>query len=99
MEKATVYSPEQTVSLIADYKAGKAVGDIAEAMGKTVQSVIAKLSREGVYVKAAKVATPRVTKAQLISVIAVKYGVSDESLESLDKATKETLAILAGVEI
>jgi hypothetical protein len=33
----------------------------------------------------------------LISAIAVKFGLQAESLESLEKATKETLEMLAGV--
>jgi hypothetical protein len=68
---------------------------IAESMGKSVRSVIAKLSREGVYKAKAKVSTStRVTKSQLIDAIAAKLGVPAEKLESLEKATKEALELL-----
>ena len=45
-EKAVNYTPEQTAKIIADYQAGVAVEQIAQAMGKTVRSIVAKLSRE-----------------------------------------------------
>jgi hypothetical protein len=91
------YTPEQTSTLVAEYTAGASVEAIATAMGKSVRSVIAKLSREGVYVAKGKAATAseRVTKAQLIDQIAASLEVSAEKLESLEKATKEALALVA----
>lgn len=96
-EKIVSYTPEQTTQVIAAYTRGEAIEAIALSMGKTVKSVVAKLVREKVYVAKAPAKSARVTKAQLISAIAVKFGVEAESLESLEKATKETLEILAGV--
>ena len=49
-EKAVNYTAEQTAKIIADYQAGVAVESIAQAMGKTVRSIVAKLSREKVYI-------------------------------------------------
>jgi len=43
------YTTEQTAQVVAEYQAGVTVEQIAETMGKTARSVIAKLSREGVY--------------------------------------------------
>ena len=51
MSKVVNYTPEQTLKMVADYQAGATVETIAESMGKTVRSVVAKLSREGVYQK------------------------------------------------
>jgi len=92
------YTPEQTSTLVAEYTAGASVEAIATAMGKSVRSVIAKLSREGVYKakpKAAGTATFR--KAQLIEAIAARLGVPSEKLESLEKATKEALELLVNI--
>ena len=49
-EKKVNYTEAQTAAMIADYQAGQTVEAIAEAMGKAVRSVRAKLVREGVYV-------------------------------------------------
>jgi len=95
-EKMVTYTAEQTAKAVREYQAGVTVEAIAEAMGKSVRSVIAKLSREKVYVAKVAAKGTRVTKAALISAIAVKFGVEGEALESLEKATKEALEILAG---
>ena len=52
--KAPNYTAEATARLIADYKAGVPVEQIASAIDKSVRSVRSKLVREGVYV-----ATPK----------------------------------------
>ena len=48
--KIVNYTPEQTLAMVADYQAGVSVETIAQNMGKTVRSVVAKLSREKVYI-------------------------------------------------
>lgn len=96
MEKIANYSAEQVEAIVAGYKAGEAVEVLAVKVGKSVRSVVAKLSREGVYVAKAKAAgAGKVTKADLIEKIAAKFGVESEKLDSLEKATKEALEILA----
>lgn len=95
-EKIVSYTPEQTVTVLADYASGASVEAIAAVMGKSVRSVIAKLTKEGVYKSPVKAKSTRVTKAMLISMIAVKFGVTDEDFASLEKADKATLEILAG---
>ena len=91
------YTAEQTEQLVKGYAEGFSVEALATSMGKSVRSVIAKLSREGVYVAKGKTATAseRVTKAMLIDQIAASLEVSAEKLESLEKATKEALALVA----
>ena len=92
------YTPEQTATIVADYQAGISVEAIATSMGKSARSVIAKLSREGVYVAKGKAqGATTVRKAQLIEVIAARLGVPAERLESLEKATKEALELLVGI--
>lgn len=95
--KTVNYTAEVTAEVVERYIAGEAVESIAASVGKSVRSIVAKLSREGVYkTKAEKAkAESRVTKADLIAKIAEKRGVEAEKLESLEKATKEALEILA----
>ena len=92
MEKTTNYTPEQTAQAVTSYQAGVAVEQIALGLGKSVRSVVAKLSREGVYVAKAKSAgVARVTKADLVNAIASKAGVPVAVVASLEKASAEAL--------
>jgi predicted GTPase len=91
-EKIVNYTAEQTAQAVADYQAGKTVETIAQAMGKTTRSVIAKLTKEGVYKSKAKEAGKReMLKAEMVTEIATLTGVSEEVLESLEKATGQAL--------
>ncbi len=95
-EKIVNYTAEQVEALVAGYKAGESIEVLAAKIGKSVRSVVAKLSREGVYVKkAAAKGEHKATKADLIEKIAAKFGVESAKLESLEKATKEALEVLA----
>lgn len=95
--KIVNYTAEVTAEVVERYTAGEAVESIAASVGKSVRSVVAKLSREGVYkAKAEKAKAEKgVTKASLIEAIAKEVGVASEKLESLEKATKEALVIIA----
>ena len=95
-EKVVNYTPEMTAKAVEMYTAGEAVETIAEAMGRTVRSVIAKLSREGIYESKAKTkAGARVTKADLVAKIAKALEVEPAKLKSLEKATHEALDLVA----
>ena len=60
--------------------------------GKSVQSIRAKLSREGVYVaKAVAEAEKTVSKNDYIAQIADEVGATEEQMESLVKANKNVL--------
>ena len=53
-EKTVNYTPEQTAELVTAYQAAptaETVSAFAEKLGKTTRSIVAKLSREGVYKK------------------------------------------------
>jgi hypothetical protein len=94
MTKATTqnYTPEQTVELVTGYQSGKTVEQLAETLGKTVRSVVAKLAREGVYVAKTKATgQARVKKAELVDKLAHACGVAPEVFESLEKANHEVL--------
>ena len=91
---AVNYTPEQTTQIVAMYQAGTAVEQIALDMGKSVRSIVAKLSREKVYV--AKVATsksgePVVKKDMVADAIASLVNLSESEAESLTKANKTAL--------
>ena len=94
-EKTTTYTAEQTEYIVSEYLAGVAVEAIALAQGKSVRSVIAKLSREGVYVAKAKgPGVARTTKAVMVAAIAAHFNADMETMGSLEKASHEALAVL-----
>lgn len=88
------YTPEQTVAMVADYQAGVTVEAIAENLGKTVKSVVAKLSREKVYVKktyTTKTGDVVVKKDAHADAIGAILGMAENEIESLTKANKTAL--------
>ena len=96
--KVENYTAEMTASVKADYVAGMPVAEIAAKVGKTVRSVVAKLSREGVYEKKAYVAkdgTKAESKADIVADIAAKLGVEVDAVGSLESATKTALKLVA----
>lgn len=93
-EKMVNYSPEMTAKMLADYAAGVTVESIAESMGKTVRSVVAKLSREGVYKKkeyVTKTGERPVKKDFHADEIGKIVGLSEGEVDSLTKANKTAL--------
>ena len=91
-ETKTNYTEAQTLELVNEYKAGVTVEQLAERLGKSVRSVVAKLSREGVYVAKTKAkGVSRVKKAELVERLAVACSVPAELFESLEKANHEVL--------
>ena len=96
--KAVNYTAEQAARIVADYQAGVAVEQIASALGKSVRSVVAKLSREGVYQKKTyktKTGEAVVKKDAFADFIAEALGLSEADAESLTKANKTALAKIA----
>ena len=94
--KVQNYTPEQTAKIVADYEQGFTVEQIATELGKSARSIVAKLSREGVYRSKAKTSVaPRVKKADLVDQIATALQVAPEVVDSLEKATHEALELLA----
>jgi hypothetical protein len=93
------YTPEQTAQLVANYKAGATVETLATMFGKTTRSVVAKLSREGVYQAKTRATVARVKKAELVDRIAALCGAAPEAFDSLEKANHEVLeAILQNLQ-
>lgn len=99
-KKAENYTAEQTVALVAAYAggAGKTIAELATQFGKTEKSIVAKLSREKVYVKKARVS--KVTggepekKEEIVQDIAALMGVSEDKLAGFEKANKTGLLLV-----
>lgn len=102
--KTVNYTDAQTAEMVRDYGLAETdaerkmvVDNLAEVMGKTVNSIRAKLSREKVYIKpkaTTKNGSTIVRKATLVEDIAKAMGTNSEVIESLEKATKTTLESL-----
>ena len=87
----TNYTAEQTAALVSGYQAGASVEALATQLGKSTRSIVAKLSREGVYQAKSKATVARVKKADLVDAIANRIGVAPETFDSLEKANHEVL--------
>lgn len=89
------YTPDQVTQLVAEYKAGTPVEALAKTLGKSVKSVVAKLSREGVYIPKAKTASgSRITKADMAREAEIRLDLPEGALDSLQKGTYEALEML-----
>ena len=88
------YTPEQTLAIVADYRSGVAVEKIAEGLGKSLRSVVAKLSREGVYEKKVyktKTGEAVVKKDAHADAIGAVLKLTEAETDSLTKANKSAL--------
>lgn len=93
--KTVNYTPEQTTKMVADYQAGATVEMLAQEMGKTVRSVVAKLSREKVYNAksyVSKSGDAPIKKDVHADFIGQALGLGENDTESLTKANKTALA-------
>ena len=91
------YTDEMVKHMVELYSANPTratVDALAEELGKSVRSIIAKLSREGVYIaqeRKTKSGDPVVRKADLVSQLETHF---DSELSSLVKASKADLTFL-----
>ena len=91
------YDQETIDQIVADYKAGVPVADIALSIEAPTQSVIAKLSSLGVYVKKQyknKRGEVPIRKEAYLIRIAALMQVNLEMVESLEKCNKNVLILL-----
>ena len=88
------YTEEMTAEIIAEYEANpckETVDAIAERIGKTARSVIAKLSSAGVYrtpQRTTKTGDAIVKKDELVAEIETWLGLPEGSVPSLAKTSK-----------
>lgn len=96
--KAVNYTAEQTAKMVADYQAGVTVDAIATELGKSVRSIVAKLSREKVYkakTYVSKTGEAVVKKDTVADYIGEALGLAEADTESLTKANKNALKAIA----
>lgn len=96
--KTVNYTPEQTAKMVADYAAGVTVEQMATELGKSVRSIVAKLSREKVYQKktyVSKTGEAVIKKDEVADYIAQALGLTEADADSLTKANKNALKAIA----
>lgn len=98
MEREVNYTEAQVARMVEAYKASpnrETTKELAQEFGKSEKSVIAKLAKEGVYVKAPrlnKAGELAVRKESLVKAISQMVGFN---VESLEKASKQDLIRVA----
>ena len=96
-EKTVNYTPEQTTELVAAYVANATeatVATFAEKFGKTTRSIVAKLSREGVYKKKeyqTKTGEAVQKKDALANAIGAVLKMTEPEITSMEKVNKTAL--------
>ena len=91
------YTQPMTDKMVATYTANptrETVEVLATSMGKSVRSIIAKLSREGVYVaqpKVTKTGEPVVRKQELVASLQSHFGIEIPTLVKASKADLQRL--------
>ena len=94
MASAKNYTDEMVSTMTEQYSANptrETVDALAEQFGKTTRSIIAKLSREGVYVaqpRTTKSGEPVISKSELVSTLEAHFGIE---MPTLVKAGKQDL--------
>lgn len=102
------YTPEQTQELVSAYKAratdhdsgAVVVAEFASKFGKAAKSIVAKLSREGVYFAKeykTKNGEKPLKKDTLADMIGEKLNLSEPETDSLAKVNKTALAKILAV--
>ena len=100
--KTINYTPEMTVALVKAYKAAPTVETVetfANRFAKSVKSIVAKLSKEGVYVAktyATKAGTKPVAKEDMATFLGERLNMDEASASSLAKANKKALETIVG---
>ena len=91
------YTDEMVAEMHELYTANptrETVDNLAEQFGKSVRSIIAKLSREGIYVtqeRTTKTGEPVVRKAELVAQVEEHFGIQLPTLVKASKADLQTL--------
>ena len=104
MAQAKNYTDEMVADMTEQYQANPTrdtVDSLAKQFGKTTRSIIAKLSREGVYVaqpRTTKTGEPVVSKAQFVSAIEAHFDIAMPTLVKSGKQDLQKLAEALGLE-
>ena len=104
MAAAKNYTDEMVEQMTAQYEANptrETVDALAETFGKTT-SIIAKLSREGIYKaqpRTTKTGEPVINKSQFVSAIVEHFGVEMPTLVKAGKQDLQRLCEALGLEV
>ena len=85
------YTPEQTKELVDGYLAGNTVAWLAHQFNRSTRSVVAKLSREGVYQPQTREAAKQPLKCELVVHLEQFLGCEAGALQTLERADKVAL--------
>jgi len=91
------YTEDMVAEMTEAYQANptrETVEELASKFGKTVRSIIAKLSREGVYVaqpRVTKSGEPVVRKAELVAQLEAHFSIAIPTLVKASKADLQKL--------
>ena len=102
VQRAKNYSDEMVAEMHSLYEANptrETVEILAEKFGKSVRSIIAKLSREGIYVsqpRVTKTGEPVVRKSELVAQIEDHFDIEVPTLVKASKADLQTLNSMIG---
>ena len=105
MAQAKNYTDEMVAQMTDQYVANptrETVDSLAKTFGKTTRSIIAKLSREGVYVaqpRTTKTGEPVVSKAQFVTAIEAHFDIAMPTLVKSGKQDLQKLAEALGLEV
>ena len=105
MAQAKNYTDEMVAQMTDQYVANpsrETVDGLAKQFGKTTRSIIAKLSREGVYVaqpRTTKTGEPVVSKVQFVSAIESHFDITMPTLVKSGKQDLQKLAEALGLEV
>ena len=105
MAQAKNYTDEMVAQMTNDYQENptrETVDALAKQFGKTTRSIIAKLSREGVYVaqpRTTKTGEPVVSKAQFVTAIEAHFDIAMPTLVKSGKQDLQKLAEALGLEV
>ena len=105
MAQAKNYTDEMVADMTEQYQANPTrdtVDSLAKQFGKTTRSIIAKLSREGVYVaqpRTTKTGEPVISKAQFVTAIEAHFDLPMPTLVKSGKQDLQKLAEALGLEV
>lgn len=88
------YTQEQEARLVHLYQSGTDVLELEQLFNKSRRSIIAKLSKLGVYESKNKISGPRLTKMQLVDELESMLELEPQTLHSVEKADRDTIVQL-----
>ena len=105
MATAKNYTDEMVAQMTEQYTANptrETVDELARELGKTTRSIIAKLSREGVYKaqpRTTKTGEPVVSKQQYVDAINAHFDIEMPTLVKSGKQDLQKLASALGLDV